>query len=218
VIKTATSTRIAGIGSMLLSLNFLIAISTSFFFIRQTIIFLPVILILSIVSILLVLGGMEGLAEHYKDAKIYKRVLIGALFGIIGFILLLIIPIIFGIAHIFILLMAMSFRKSFYTLADSSNKHLFRTAGKMLQLGIIFAFACLIGNVLFFTLLNAAVFILILLILLNSSCLFLMGIAFSVSAKAFFSLNTNPNTPTYAVTPNALLNENTKSTQETQIT
>ncbi|MDR0797254.1 MAG: DUF996 domain-containing protein, partial [Nitrososphaerota archaeon] len=43
---------------------------------------------LNIVGILLILLGMKGLAEYYKDGRIYRNVSIGVIFGIIGFILI----------------------------------------------------------------------------------------------------------------------------------
>ena len=61
-----SSKNLAGIGTILLILSFI-----------------PVV---GIVGIILLLIGMKGLSEYYKDDSIYRNAIWGVLFGIIGMI------------------------------------------------------------------------------------------------------------------------------------
>jgi uncharacterized membrane protein len=117
---------------------------------------------LNIVGILFILLGMKGLADHYKDGRIYRNAIIGTIFGITGlisisisifFVLITIfahstltggssvsyMPNVFSmlIAFTFISLMALFFRKAFHALAACSGLRLFRAVGILLFIGAI---------------------------------------------------------------------------------
>jgi uncharacterized membrane protein len=127
-------------------------------------VFLSFIPVLGIVGIILLLIGIKGLSEYYRDESIYRSALKGVIFGIIGilavsafsFLTLLgglittpvlgfvgIIGAIVGIivvlivAFVFYFLMAMNFRKAFNALAERSGEGNFRTAGTLLFWGAI---------------------------------------------------------------------------------
>ena len=133
--------------------------------------------IVGIIGILLLIIGLKGLSEYYKDNDIYQSAIWGVIYGIIGIIALSIglfgsvissmfssiaagpgIAALFGLlvfilvlltAFVFFLLMAMKFRKCFNILADRSGEQLFRTAGTLLIIGAILTII-LVGVVLLF--------------------------------------------------------------------
>lgn len=139
-----SSKSLAGIGAILLFLSFI-----------------PVV---GIIGIILLLVGMKGLADYYKDPAIYQDALWGLIFGIIGIVAVTVLFFgglfggIFGglafgagfllsgflffglvlvVAFIFYLLMATYFRRAFSLLAQKSGEHMFETAGLLLLIGAI---------------------------------------------------------------------------------
>ncbi len=161
--------------------------------------FLGFVPVLPIIGLILVLIGMKGLAEHYRDESIYKNAFTGVIFGIIGFIVLAVSSIGFGtlsvftfsaasviggiiglilimiVGFIFFLFMAINFRKALYALADRSGEHLFHTAGTLLFIGAVLTII-LVGYVLVF-------------------------IAWILATIAFFSLKSGASAPSYSYTP-----------------
>lgn len=150
---------LAGIGTILLILSFI-----------------PVV---GIVGIILLLIGMKGLSEYYKDDSIYRNAIWGVLFGIIGMIAVTvaILGLAFGsvfssiattspvaearfgvlilllalvLIFVFYVLMAMYFRRAFSALAQRSGEHLFETAGTLLFVGAILTIVFGIGLLLIF--------------------------------------------------------------------
>jgi uncharacterized membrane protein len=130
----------------------------------------------SIVGIILVFVGMKGLAEYYKDDRIYHNALRGLIFLIIAAVAIAVaVPLFvlggaFGIfalgplgvgfglisfflvialVFVFYLLAAMNLRKAFNALAQKSGEHMFETAGMLLFFGAIFTII-LVGFVLIF--------------------------------------------------------------------
>jgi len=153
----------------------------------------------SIVGIILVFIGMKGLAEYYKDDRIYHDALRGLIFLIIAAIAiavmfpLFIIGGSFGIfalgplgvgfglisfflviavVFVFYLLAAMNLRKAFNALAQKSGEHMFETAGMLLFFGAIFTII-LVGFVMIF-------------------------LAWIIATIAFFSIKVPPQQYTYA--------------------
>jgi uncharacterized membrane protein len=150
--------------------------------------------IVGILGIILLVIGLKGLSEHYKDDNIYRSAIWGVIYGVIGIVALSAgvfgsvlssmfssiaagsgIGAIFGlvafllilvIAFIFFLLMAMKFRRCFNVVADRSGEQLFRTAGSLLFIGAILTII-LVGVVLIF-------------------------IAWIIATIAFFSLRSTP--------------------------
>jgi uncharacterized membrane protein len=134
--------------------------------------FLGFIPVVGIVGIILVLIGMKGLAEHYSDESIYRNTLTGVIFGIVALIALSVgvfsigaifslgvagiiggilgLLLLLAIVFIFILLMAINFRKAFYALADRSGEQLFHTAGTLLFIGAALTIVFFIGLILVF--------------------------------------------------------------------
>jgi len=131
--------------------------------------FIPAV---NIVGIIMVLVGMKGLAEHYKDDSIYRNALMGVIFGIIGLVALevgfvavivggvsislafgaggFLFGLLFGflllfIIFIFFVLMTMYLRKAFTSLAQMSGERLFETAGTLLFIGAILTIVFGIG-------------------------------------------------------------------------
>jgi len=130
-----------------------------------------------ILGIILLVIGLKGFSEHYKDDNIYRSAIWGVIYGVIGIVALSAgvfgsvlssmfssiaagsgIGAIFGlvafllvlvIAFIFFLLMAMKFRRCFNAVADRSGEQLFRTAGSLLFIGAILTII-LVGVVLIF--------------------------------------------------------------------
>lgn len=153
-----------------------------------------VVPIVGILGIILLVIGLKGLSEHYKDDNIYRSAIWGVIYGVIGIVALSAgvfgsvlssmfssiaagsgIGAIFGliaflfvlvIAFIFFLLMAMKFRLCFNVVADRSGEPLFRTAGALLFIGAILTII-LVGIVLIF-------------------------IAWIIATIAFFSLKSTP--------------------------
>jgi uncharacterized membrane protein len=133
--------------------------------------------IVGIVGILLLIIGLKGLSEYYKDDNIYQSAIWGVIYGIIGILALSVglfgsvissmfssiaagpgIGALFGLfafllvlvtAFVFLLLMAMKIRKCFNILSDRSGEQLFRTAGTLLIIGAILTII-LVGIVLLF--------------------------------------------------------------------
>jgi uncharacterized membrane protein len=126
--------------------------------------FLSAVPIVGIIGIIMVLIGMKGLAEHYKDDSIYRNALTGVLFGIIGLVALAVgvISAFFGgifsgfvlgpvgigfglltlvlvivVVFVFFVLMAFYFRKAFSSLAERSGENLFHTSGSLLFWGAV---------------------------------------------------------------------------------
>ncbi len=155
---------------------------------------------ISIVGFVLLLIGMKGLSEYYKDGSIFRNTISGVVFGIVGsialFIALLIVAgsVILGsvglfagiigivaavlllvVVFIFYVLMALSLRKAFFALSDRSGEHLFHTAGSLLFIGAVLTII-VIGIVLVF-------------------------IAWLIAMIAFFSIRTGPQPQSYAYPP-----------------
>ncbi len=130
----------------------------------------------SIVGIILVFIGMKGLAEYYKDDRIYHDAIRGLIFLIIAAVAIAVaVPLFilggaFGIfalgpigvgfglisfflvialVFVFYLLAAMNLRKAFNALALKSGEHMFETAGMLLFFGAIFTII-LVGFLLIF--------------------------------------------------------------------
>lgn len=145
---------------------------------------------LGFVGIILLLVGVNGLANFYGDRAIFSHALWGLLFLIIGFaaaIVLVFVGLLGGaffiiatagfgavglvigaliVGFVFFLLSAVYYRKSFDILRDRSGEGLFGTAGTLLFIGAILTII-LIG-------------------------LFLMLIAWIIVAVAFFSMRAGP--------------------------
>jgi uncharacterized membrane protein len=160
--------------------------------------------IVGIIGIILLMIGLKGLSEYYRDDKIYQSAIWGVIYGIIGIIALSAgvfgsvlsslfssiaagpgLGALFGlfafllvlvIAFIFFLLMAMKFRRCFNLIADKSGEQLFRTAGTLLFVGALLTII-LVGIVLLF-------------------------IAWIIATIAFFSLRSTPQ-PSGYVSPAA---------------
>ncbi|XHH08047.1 MAG: DUF996 domain-containing protein [Candidatus Bathyarchaeia archaeon] len=150
--------------------------------------------VVGIVGIILVLIGLKGLAEHYRDESIYQNAFKGLIFGIIGIILFSLgaasmgllggLFFAFGliaglalmlVAFIFMLLMAINFRKSLFSLADRSGEHLFHTAGSLLFIGAVLTII-LVGWI-------------------------LVWISLIIAAIAFFTVKPGVSAPSYSYTP-----------------
>lgn len=139
--------------------------------------FLSAVPVVGIIGIILVLIGMKGLSEYYKDDSIYRNALWGVIFGIIGLVALTVgvvaafiggifssfalgpvgigfgllsLALILLVVFIFFVLMALYFRKAFASLAERSGEHLFHTAGTLLFVGAILVIVFGIGLVLMF--------------------------------------------------------------------
>jgi len=152
--------------------------------------------IISIVGIILVLLGMKGLSDYYKEPSIYQNALWGVIFGIIALIAIAVaVPLffvfgafsvftlglsllgLFGLAvvvFVFYLIAAMYFRRAFNALARKSGEHLFETAGLLLFIGAVLTIVFFIG-------------------------LLLILIAWILATIAFFSIKVP--SQTYAYTP-----------------
>jgi uncharacterized membrane protein len=152
----------------------------------------------SIIGIILVIIGMKGISEHYKDNRIYDGLVKGAIFLIISSILSLagisflwtgIATIWLGIGLVSLLasipcliigfilaLLAIKYVKDcFHALAERSGENLFNTAGTLIWIGAILT---IIGI-----------------------GFFLIWIGFIIAAIGFFTLKTAPSTPSYGYTP-----------------
>jgi uncharacterized membrane protein len=139
-----SSKNLAGIGAILLFLSFI-----------------PVV---GIIGIILLLVGMKGLADYYKEPAIYQDALWGLIFGIIGIVAvtvlffgglfgsifagfalgagfflggLLFFVLVLVVAFIFYVLMATYFKRAFSSLAQKSGEHMFETAGLLLLIGAV---------------------------------------------------------------------------------
>lgn len=126
--------------------------------------FLSFVPVIGIIGIILLLIGMKGLSEYYRDEGIYRYALRGVIFGIIGIIAvsafsllgffgglfstpflgplaiiggIITFIVILLIAFVFYLLMAMNFRRAFDEIAARSGEHMFRTAGTLLFWGAV---------------------------------------------------------------------------------
>jgi uncharacterized membrane protein len=171
-----SSKTLAAIGALLLFLSFIPA--------------------LGIIGIILLLIGMKGLSDYYRDENIYRSALKGLIFGIIGIIAvsafsllnllgglittpvlgafaivggIIFVIVLLVVAFIFYLLMAINFRKAFNTLAERSGENNFRTAGTLLFWGAILTLI-FVG-------------------------LLLIWIAWIIAALAFFSMKLAPAQP-----------------------
>lgn len=169
---------------------------------------------ISIIGIILVLIGMKGLSEYYKERGIYENALWGVIFGMIVLVAIAIaLPIIlitgffsifalgFGILSILLLLLivfvfymisALYFRRAFNILAQKSGEHMFETAGLLLWIGAILTIVFFIG-------------------------LFLILVAWILVTIAFFSIKVSPQTYTYTP-PAASVPPTVPPTQATQPT
>jgi uncharacterized membrane protein len=159
--------------------------------------FIPAV---SIVGIIMVLIGMKGLAENYKDDSIYRNALTGVIFGVIGLVALAVgfVAIFVGgmfssltlgaggflfgllsgflllfIVFIFFVLMATYLRKAFASLAQRSGERMFETAGTWLFYGAILIIVFGIG-------------------------LIIMVVAWIIATIAFFSIKVPIQTYAYA--------------------
>jgi uncharacterized membrane protein len=128
--------------------------------------------VLSIIGMILLLVGMKGLADYYKDESIYKNAIWGVIFGIIAVIAiaaaiplaifsgvfssfalgaagigfgLVSLVLVIVVVFVFYLIAAMYFRKAFSSLAQISGEHMFETAGTLLFLGAILTIAFGLG-------------------------------------------------------------------------
>jgi uncharacterized membrane protein len=137
-----SSKNLAGIGSLLLILSIVPYAGA----------------VLGIIGLILFLVGVKGLANYYQDNEIYQASLMGVIFyiialiavavaigslvigfvsiigigfGIIAFILALIV------AFIFYVLAAVRIRRAFSALGQKSGEHMFETAGLLLFIGAI---------------------------------------------------------------------------------
>ncbi len=126
--------------------------------------FLSFIPVIGLIGIILLLIGMKGLSEYYRDESIYRHAFKGLIFGIIGIIAvsalsatslfslftiapavgvlaaigaIVITVVMLIIAFVFYLLMAMNLRRAFNTLAERSGENNFRTAGTLLYWGAV---------------------------------------------------------------------------------
>jgi len=158
--------------------------------------------VLGVVGLILLVIGLKGLSEHYRDPSIYQNAFKGLIFGIIGFIILSIATASWGvlgaltfgplglagvigtiigaivllvIGFIFFLLMAINFRKVLFALGERSGDQMFFTAGKWLYLGAILSII-LVGYILIF-------------------------IAWILATTAFFQLKPSGSQPAYSYTP-----------------
>lgn len=160
--------------------------------------FIPIV---GIIGIILLLIGIKGLADYYKDSGIYNNALRGVIFGVIGLVAVaaIVIGLIRGmfsistvtpaagigagffaigvlvialvLLFVFYLLAALNFRRAFSMLAQKSGEQMFETAGLLLFIGAILAII-LVGLV-------------------------LVLIAWILVAVAFFSIRTPYQTNTY---------------------
>lgn len=137
-----SSKTLAGVGSILLILSIVPAAGA----------------VLGIIGAILLIMGIKGLADYYKDNEMYENALMGVIFliiaaivvavavvgsfafffsivGFIGGIGVLILGLI--VAFVFYLLSAMRLRKTFNDLAQKSGEHNFSTAGTLYWWGAI---------------------------------------------------------------------------------
>jgi uncharacterized membrane protein len=133
--------------------------------------------IVGIIGMLLLIVGLKGLSEYYKDNTIYQSAIFGVIYGVVGIIALsagvfgsvlssmfssiaagsglgailglFAFLLVLVIAFIFFVLMAMKFRRCFNAVADRSGEQLFRTAGTLLFVGA-FLTIILVGTILIF--------------------------------------------------------------------
>jgi uncharacterized membrane protein len=227
MVKFATSKNLAGIGSILLFLSFLFNSFSAAHFLP----FLFIGCIIGICGMVSILIGMKGLAEHYREDKIYKKARMGAIFSIIGYavlpiMLLLVLQYYFSlntnddvfaamwfgraplvlltnvVSYAFMLLMAICFRQSFNWLADRSGKRLFRTVSTAMLIGVIVTFVLYIGAYVSALLpITSATEFVSLFILSSIFSSFFAEAAFIILAVLFFTLKTNPNTTSYNYPP-----------------
>jgi len=150
-----------------------------------------------IIGLILVLIGMKGLSEHYKDKRIYDGLVTGIILFIIssilvfggvitlystilvmfsGLVLLTILGagICFIIGFIFALLAVKYIKNCLHALAERSGQNLFRTAGTLIWFGAILTIIG-IGAI-------------------------LIWVGFIIAAIGFFTLKDNQQ-PTYGYTP-----------------
>ena len=119
----------------------------------------------NVVGIILVFVGMKGLAEYYKDDRIYHDAFRGLIFLIIAAVAIAVMVPLFilsgtfgifalgplgvgfglisfflviAVVFVFYLLAAINLRKAFNALAQKSGEHMFETAGMLLFFGAIF--------------------------------------------------------------------------------
>jgi uncharacterized membrane protein len=130
---------------------------------------------LGLVGLILLLVGMKSLSEYYKDAGIWHDALYGIVFGFIGLIATAFVVLaIFGFAVytpfgpgagilgiivgaiaflvivlVFLILMAVYFKRAFNQLASRTGVGMFNTAGMLLLIGAVLTII-LIGFVLIF--------------------------------------------------------------------
>jgi len=189
-----SSKSLAGIGAILLIFSFIPAVG--------------------IIGIILLLIGMKGIADYYKEPNIYQNALWGVIFGIIGIIAttvlifgsiiggiftsltlgpaaiigsLLLIGLFLVVAFIFYLLAAMYFKRAFSSLAQKSGEHMFETAGLLLWIGAILTII-FVG-------------------------LFLILVAWILLAIAFFSMKTPSQQYAYTPPPSAATPAPTQATR-----
>lgn len=188
-----SSKNLAGIGAILLILSFI-----------------PVV---GIIGIILLLIGMKGLSDYYKEPTIYQNALWGVIYGVIALVAiavavpvlvlgglfssftlglagfgfgLLVLALMVVIVFVFYLMAAMHFRRAFSSLAQKSGEHMFETAGLLLFIGAILTILFFLGLLLIF-------------------------IAWIFAAIAFFSIRVP--SPPYAYTPPPTAAQPTQATR-----
>jgi uncharacterized membrane protein len=151
-----------------------------------------------IIGGILIIIGLKGLAEYYRDDSIFRNAISGAIFGIVGFIVLwiggtsisgvftlgiagivgglILLLILLVVLFAFMLMMALSFRKVLYALSDRSGEHLFHTAGTLMFIGAALTIVFFIGLIMVF-------------------------IAWIIATIAFFSIRAGPQPQSYAYPP-----------------
>jgi uncharacterized membrane protein len=153
---------LAGVGALLVAVGSLIP-------------FTGAIGIVAIVGIILVLIGVRGLADGFKEYSIFRNTLYGFIFEVIAFLCgvaafaslalgflgfpffirlgfgldIFIAIVLLILVFIFFVLGAVFFRQAFGVLADKSGEGLFRTGGLLLVLGAVLTII-LVGFVLLF--------------------------------------------------------------------
>jgi len=179
----------------------------------------------NIIGIILVLIGMKGLAEHYKDDSIYRKALKGVIVGIIGFVALTIA--ILGSVGLFSIFNTRSVYTGLYGTTSSYGTSYVGTFILLLLL-LVILFVCILLMALYFRkalsalaersgehLFNTAGTLLLvgaaLTIILVG--LILVWIAFIILIVAFFSLKSGTNTQSYNYAPPSPTTPTTANTE-----
>ena len=148
---TESSKMIAGIGSLMIAISFLVFVGWA-------------VLVIGLIGVILALIGIKGLADSYGEPGIFNNALWALIFMIIGVIAFVVITVfsvfvgITGIAagdfsniwtwitgiiigfvvlFVFFILHAVYIRKSFSLLSNKTGEKLFDTAGLVMLIGAI---------------------------------------------------------------------------------